>query len=191
MASLSPKEIALLTGQAPKSLRDEVDQVISNCLDKLNVHLPPDKVITPPVVSFDLRGTTAGQAYYRPKDKEVGIRLNLGLFLKNEEAKSYMLTVTIPHEMAHVAEYQIWGEAGHGSRWRYMMNLLGIHNPERTHNLPVTKTRIHPRDYLFRCTYCNKRFRLTKHRYNKFMRGTNYRCNDCNGELEFVGKVGE
>lgn len=88
-----------------------------------------------PNVSFNVRGTTAGKAYYN----QHLVDLNMQLYLENP---SYFFNQTIPHEVAHLASVHIHGSkgAGHGKEWKVIMGLIG-REPKRCHTLNVSSVK--------------------------------------------------
>jgi len=88
-----------------------------------------------PSVTFGVRGTTAGLAYYR----EHRVDVNMQLYVENPV---YFFNQTLPHEVAHLASYFINGLSGtgHGKEWKVIMGLIG-REPKRCHNLDVTNVK--------------------------------------------------
>lgn len=140
------------------------------------------KELVMPKFEYDLTGTTAGQAW--GKDK---IRLNLkALQSDNPQIVEHMYKVTIPHEICHSVEYQLYGRMGHGNGWKFLMNLLGL-PANRTHALPLEKARVHKKPYVYRCA-C-RTINLSKTRHDRAQRGRAYICTLCNQQLWFTGEV--
>lgn len=89
-----------------------------------------------PTVSFDLRGTTAGEAY-GPKNH---IRLNGQLLNENIDE---FIEQTVGHEWAHLAARNLHGPGirSHGPEWKGVMIKLGL-DPARCHTYETTKARV-------------------------------------------------
>lgn len=89
-----------------------------------------------PTVSFDLRGTTAGEAY---SDKN-HIRLNGQLLNENTE---HFIEQTVGHEWAHLAARHLHGPRirSHGPEWKSVMVKLGL-DPARCHTYATQKARV-------------------------------------------------
>lgn len=142
-----------------------------------------------PACSFDLRGTTAGQALCQFLGRKlVGatVRINGQLLLDNEQE---MLEETLPHEVAHILTDLKHGRGTkpHGAEWQRVMLALGK-QPTRTHEMETTPARTVARDFVYRCS-C-KLHRLTAIRHRKIQsRKASYRCNDCMQPLQYEGKA--
>ena len=88
-----------------------------------------------PRVTFGVRGTTAGFAYYY----EHRVDVNMQLYIENP---IYFFNQTLPHEVAHLASFHIYGVkgTGHGKEWKVIMGLIG-REPKTRHNLDVTNVK--------------------------------------------------
>lgn len=159
-----------------------------------------------PKVTFDLRGTSAGRAY---GDKWL-ISINPVLLVENEEE---MVRVTVPHELAHLIDYEMYPETRmrkvigyrqgravlskrsvHGATWRRIMNLFGA-DPSRCHTMDVSNARVRTRDrhrFTYRC-HCGHGAHVIGPKYHKNIqtgrRGYKFRA--CGHHIEtrhFVGQ---
>jgi predicted SprT family Zn-dependent metalloprotease len=105
-----------------------------------------NKSLSTPAVNFNLKGQVAGRANAHEID------LNVEL-LNNPDLYDEMLNVTLPHEVAHVVVCQLWPYAkGHGNEWRAVMRDFGL-PPNRTHDMPTTPARVHPRPHHYTCPW--------------------------------------
>lgn len=88
-----------------------------------------------PTISFDLRGTTAGQAY--PGKNH--IRLNGQLLNENTD---HFIEQTVGHEWAHLAAANLHGHKirSHGPEWKAVMHKLGL-DAARCHAYTTQKAR--------------------------------------------------
>lgn len=71
--------------------------------------------------------TTAGRAFF----EENYIDLSTELFW---EHTLNFTQDTIPHELAHIAAYKVFGDEGHGRGWKMTLQRVGI-NTTRLHHL--------------------------------------------------------
>ena len=81
-----------------------------------------------PAISLNNRfKTTAGMAYYDSHS----IKLSTELF---REHTDHFIADTIPHEVAHLVDYIVFKEWGHGPSWKQVMRAYGL-EPARCHNM--------------------------------------------------------
>lgn len=144
---------------------------------KLNLAQQKLKQIFPePTLNYKQRGTTAGSAYL----KEWEIRLNAVLLIENGDS---FINEVIPHELAHLLVYQVFGRKGiapHGKEWKWMMEHVLDVPAKRTHRFEVTSVK--SRTFTYHCA-CSTTHELTIRRHNKIVRGENqYLCRKC-GEV--------
>ena len=78
-----------------------------------------------PKIEWVVCGTTAGRAWLTQW------RIQLNEQLCKENLQDFM-NDTIPHEVAHLVAYKVFGDDGHGDGWRSVMRALGL-NPTRCH----------------------------------------------------------
>jgi predicted SprT family Zn-dependent metalloprotease len=67
---------------------------------------------------------------------------SIPFLLHSAETRVHMVKQVIPHELAHAADWQLYGESevkhGHGRRWAEIMRVLGC-APERFHHMRLTE----------------------------------------------------
>lgn len=179
---LSPREIAKLTGQATSEQLTTIDTIIEQCLDKAKARYPDVKLIKP-VVNFELRGTTAGRC------SKHGKLIQLNIDLLHSEHYPTLIDQTLPHEMAHAIQFQLWPESKpHGQEWQYIMYLLGK-PANRTHNMPVTKARVHKKKHVYHCSAnCPENPHYVTTLIHNRIQNSNrrYHCTHCKGNLTYV-----
>ena len=131
-----------------------------------------------PEISYNLRGTTAGQAWY----SKWLIKINMVLLTENFDD---MIQNTIGHEVAHliarsISNYRI---KPHGHEWKSVMRLLGL-NPTRCHNYNTDNSKVRTVKRIpYVCETCGMDYNLTKIRHNKILKGVKYRCCKCRGKI--------
>lgn len=131
-----------------------------------------------PDVAFDLRGRTAGQAFYT---KNL-IRYNAVLLVENI---ADFESDTIPHEVAHLIARQVFGLdiASHGDEWKRVMRVFGV-DPSRCHNYDITNSAVGG-VHEYTCN-CGKKFPLSTRR-SKTARAGRLTCRTCKSVLRPVG----
>jgi len=121
----------------PSEIHQRVVAKIKQCADL--VFANTGKVINPRL-SYDLRGTVAGRGGISSGEQIV--KINPVLLMENVEE---MIQQTVPHEVAHVAQYVVYGTGRHnkphGIYWERMMRLFGC-DPRRCHSYDVTNARV-------------------------------------------------
>lgn len=138
-----------------------------------------------PVFSFDLKGTTAGQAHLGLNK----IKINEGLFIRNKEE---FLRQTLGHEVAHLAAYKAFNDRGHGSGWRRVMIDFRL-EPKRCHSYDVSEVRTRvTRRFLYTCG-CSQALPIPTNTHNKIKKrllagmGSGYKCRKCQCTLKYTG----
>lgn len=152
-------------------LRQQVQDKVAWC----KAHLNHDYEL--PTVTYELRGRTAGYAWYQ----ENRIDLNAQLLIKYTED---MVNDTVPHEYAHLVSYQRYGNkgTGHGHYWQGVMWQLGL-KPTRCHQYETTPAR-QTQKFKYVCA-CAKGFcelGMTRHKRTQAGK-TWYICSHCNTRL--------
>lgn len=144
---------------------------LAELLEKHNERFP-DKAMTMPFISFNLKGATAGKANYM----QYRINLNPVLLIENEYD---FIKNTVAHEFAHlVADHHTNQLAkSHGKEWKFFMRFFGV-EPSTYHNYTV------PGRIKYKCDCMTHQ--LSKRIHNKILRGATYNCNKCKFSIELV-----
>ena len=182
MVGLPNEDIAVLLGVATPQQKEAVDKVVAECLNIASDHFGHQ--FSWPAVKFNLKGTVAGRANAHEID------LNAQLLKDFYET---MLSETLPHEVAHVVVRQHYGHsqfvAAHGNEWKFIMKLFGL-PPNRTHDMPVKKARVHKRNHVYKCYNCDRVHKCTTNIHNKLQCGQIRVCK-CGGYLTTATYWGE
>ncbi|RJS94463.1 SprT-like domain-containing protein [Salinisphaera sp. Q1T1-3] len=132
-----------------------------------------------PEVRFDLRGRAAGQAVFARRSRRCHVRINADLLASHPRE---MLDETVPHEIAHVVVYRLYGTRAkpHGREWQSLMQAFGV-DASPCHALPAEPVR-RLKQYRYVCG-CDEPAWLTSIRHKRACNGTAYRCRRCGQEL--------
>ncbi|MFD1259869.1 SprT family zinc-dependent metalloprotease [Entomomonas asaccharolytica] len=134
-----------------------------------------------PQVQLNLRGYNAGTA---TPQKNL-LRFNKQLLLANQQ---HFLKYTVPHEVAHLIAYQIFGLTikPHGKEWQLIMQQVYQLPAERCHHYTVARK---PKRYFIYQCPCNQQHPLTIRRHNAIQQGTRYICKGCKQTLTYTHKI--
>jgi len=76
------------------------------------------------------------------KQEENTVELGFKFFLANPDYYNQMITVILPHEIIHQADYNLFGESekkcGHGKNWRAIMIAYGL-PPHEFHSMEISR----------------------------------------------------
>lgn len=132
-----------------------------------------------PTFSLDLRGSTAGRAFYLPNH----IKLNKKLYLENREE---FCRSTVGHEISHLVVFKRFGFAvatdrEHGEEWANIMDSFLL-PPEPHHGYPVQKVRRPKLLFEYVCD-CAAHYLSDKERRMKECGIRDFSCKNCKKDL--------
>lgn len=117
-------------------LRNRCNALLVEYYTKAKI-LFPTMTISLPSMDFNKRGLSAGTATYSTN------HISINPIYLVEQANNNFIEETIPHELAHLIAYNVYGRAGHGHgrKWQRVMRTLG-QTPDRCHNYDGTNARV-------------------------------------------------
>ena len=155
--------------------KKEIQARVENLVDLAN--FTHDLGMEYPKIIYDLKGTTAGQAFYY----ENKLRLN-SVALKNY--RDHFIDQTVGHEVAHLVAFQKNGGdiKPHGYEWRNIMRMYNL-PPSRCHSYDLPSARkITRHNYI--CESCGKKTPLTTFKHNQWLKGKRaFSCRPCGGKV--------
>jgi SprT protein len=103
-----------------------IEDIIFTCHATLQVKLK--KELKYPInIEFNSRfRATMGRWTYLFKEQRHIIQINTNAF----KEESRVLKETVIHEFCHAAAYELYGDNGHGDKWAYLMQVMGL-SPDR------------------------------------------------------------
>lgn len=101
--------------------------------NKLQIIHPKLKSKGCPSITLNNRFTvTAGIAYQQERRIEMATKF----IIHSDKYYAIMFNVILPHELVHIADYDLFGESnkkcGHGDNWKMLMLQLGL-KPDKYH----------------------------------------------------------
>jgi SprT protein len=159
----------IVKSRVSDELKNIVKAVVSKYLDIARNHYNQPLPFDFPVY-FDTIGRAAAFAHVWHKTR--GMHININPVLLNENME-YIINQTVPHEVAHLVAYLIYGKQalGHGYEWRSVMSVFGL-EAIRCHRLDTTTIKKNRNRTRFNYTCkCGSEFDLSLNIVNKLRKG--------------------
>ena len=169
-------------------------QEVAKCVAAIKAKLGKDVEVTRVVWSNKMTRTwgKASLKTYNGK-REYIITLASQIF----KIDSPELRNTVAHEVAHLADFQVYNQWGHGRTWRYLMSAVLGHRAERcvteqekaALNVVIPKRLITKYEYACGCS----KFLLAGAKHKKAMvrmmehSNSGLKCRKCNAYVKFTG----
>ena len=136
-------------------------------------------------ISFEIKrlGTRGGIAR-KPVAGKGWIAINIDFL---EKAYDDTINVTVPHEVAHIVAYNLYGTFGHDFYWKSMMRKLGL-PPTRTHDIDVDKIGARLRNVRrveYKCSCRTHQIGMNVHKKIQLL-GRNFTCKKCKTRISLV-----
>lgn len=188
--------------QVPNDIKRRVEQKLRESISVAEKHYGQKFAF--PTIMYTKRGRTAGTA--NPYGGKWEVNFNPILLMENVED---FLARTVPHEMAHLIDYQLHPENHksrvqlsyygsprrtkrdiHGPDWQSIMHVLGA-DPSRCHTYDTTNAQVRRKDsHYYTCNGCGQTMKLGPKRHKKMQSGAaKYWMRGCktHGGYAYVG----
>jgi SprT protein len=177
--SLTVDQISSLIGLPSSNKRNEVEAIVEKYMAIADRHF--GKKFNRPLVTYNLKGTTAGWAM---GGKEIRINYDL---LNDPRYYDDMVQQTVPHEVAHIVVHQMFSQASpHGAHWQLVMAVFGK-PATRCHQYETKPVRKHKK-FHYTCMCSGRIHQFGSARHHRAQGGQrSYRCTICNGRLSWNG----
>ena len=135
--------------------------------------------ITHPDIKFSKRLTKCA-AYASKRRDEYEIVFSIPIIQLN--SISEYISRTVPHEVAHILQWQLYGEADHGETFYYILKKIGIENASRCHSY-TTPPKRNVRRYAYKCDKCGKELNFTPQKHKRGIDGATFKHTTCGGNV--------
>lgn len=154
----------------------QIQAQVSHCMKKAMLFF--GKHFDHPTSNFKQKGKAAGTAHLHKNE----LRFNYFMYQQDE---SLFIETVVPHEVAHIIVYQIYGNKvrPHGKEWQAVMKKIYHLEPNRTHNFD---TPLPKQSYTYQCQCQQHVFTIRRH--NSAQKGTQYICKLCRSSLSFLAQ---
>jgi predicted SprT family Zn-dependent metalloprotease len=102
-------------------------------------------------------------------------KIEMNPILKTKEMELQFVK-TFVHELAHVICFFVYGEFGHGTRWKWVMRKFGF-EPRRCHQFKLGR----PTVGVGKCSCREHEFK--KRAWENLLSGVGYACNKCKAKI--------
>ena len=167
-----------------KTKQIEIIEAVENCFKKAEILFK--KKLGRPVIKFDIRGVRmACQAEAFSLTGFSKIRFNPNFMKDNFD---FIKTSTVPHEVAHIVEFYVYGKISHSRNWKSICRALGGSGKTR-HNLILSEETIKNaeiKNSTFKAKCKCKTHEITKNLRTRMLKGSQYSCRSCGSKLSLI-----
>lgn len=165
-------DVSLQQNDSSQTVEQLVLTKIETCYQHAECRL--NRAFSRPHINFKQRGKAAGSARLQTNE----LRFNPVLLQENQQ---HFITHTVPHEVAHLLVYQLYGRTKpHGKEWQQIMNQIFGLTAKTTHQYDVSNVKGKTFTYACQCA----EHQLTIRRHNKIVRDNiKYICRLCKHSL--------
>jgi len=117
-------------------------------------------------------------------------RIKLASKVFTQDSKAFRDTVI--HEVAHLADFQIYNNWGHGATWKGIMRMLGAQPNRIASSEEVQQVNKVPKRKMLKFVYkcpCSTHFFSSRAHRSESARPGCYRCKHCKAGMKYTGQV--
>jgi predicted SprT family Zn-dependent metalloprotease len=165
--------------------QEEVQRCIKVIQQHTGQHIRVDRVEFSPRM-FRTWGCASLKTYNG--QRKFCIKLASKIFVEDSQA----FRNTIAHEVAHLADFQIYNQWGHGRTWKSIMQMLGqegnrLVTKEELTEVNVVVTKRKQVRYVYNCS-CNKEHHVSGIVHSRIQKGYTYKCRQCRTYIQFANQ---
>lgn len=164
-----------------EALQQQCIDKLAECYEKATQIFPNNMFMSLPTIDFEARGQKAGCAYLFKN------HISINPVFLVEQADNNFIEDTIPHELAHLIAFNMYGHKGHGKPWKSVMIKLG-YEPERCHSYDTTNAKVrHTKKARFTCGCPGKVGTIGMIRAKRHLRGERlFSCKTCREQIVII-----
>lgn len=178
-----------MSSSVPTNIHDRVQAEVDRCIN-IAYQRYGDRIKSPKI-QYKVRGRVAGKAMYSQNI----VDFNATLLMENLDD---FIGDTVPHEVAHIIDFQVNGiqmsgskRIHHGRTWKNIMRMLGV-DPLRCHSYDVSNSTVRRKaKFDYKCSYCGHILEVGPTVHRKLQRGEHRWHRGCgpNTHIYFVGAM--
>ena len=159
-------------------LKNRIEDKVLECYDIASKFY--NRQFELPEIDYSLRGCVSGQAIA----SRTMLKFNVPIAIQNVDV---YIKQTVPHEVAHLIEFVLYGCIGHKRNWKTIMSLVFGLQPLRCHSYDTSEYKRNRTKYVYKCN-CSEHW-ISAIRHNRMHNGiTTYRCRNCRTPITYTNK---
>jgi predicted SprT family Zn-dependent metalloprotease len=164
-----------------KIMIDTITPIVHKYLDIARKQYPTVEIKTPRIVVSNRMTTTAGLASRRGGCYTVKFSAPI---IRDNGIERFSAQ-TVPHEVAHIVQWCVFGCADHSSTFYYIMRNVFNISKDRSARCHTYKTRKRGGQVAYKCSVCGHQMNFGATRHKRATSGLVYR-HRCGGKMELV-----
>lgn len=158
-------------------IKAEVKKFVDKANTELGCTLPM------PIIDFSNKmSKAAGKATFNRYIQLYRLTFSIPIIKLND--LNHFVSRTVPHEVAHLVQFNKYGTGDHGHGFHQIMRQLGVENSTRCHTYA---TPVKANGYAYKCNRCGKEIILGKVRHQRSRTNGGYKHTVCGGTMVQVG----